>query len=300
MKKFIIKKILTAKELSKLGRKILTNVSAHTLSRVVAECADSFGEAQEYIVAQRCYEDAILRCTTMLCCPSAEILRVLVEREKYHALCAANLEEMDSFCVSKLLDVLEMNDRLRLKVLTECQLDLFALSRIKDNGDHLELLLTLKNRRTEKFYSNYVSWVLARKSKEEISAMIEKGVSPNAWHLLLETPGWQDKVFERLENTPLDEWAEDVGKYVFAKGSDTEQESFMRIFCKRFAKDGVIIPYEVVGILVANKDSKYLIEYFEAEGLLDQNSYALISAAGDPEVIKAMKVWPAQRRIVKK
>ncbi len=300
MKKFIIKKILTAKELSKLGRKILEKVSASTLSRIVAECADSFGEAQEYIVAQRCYEDAILRCTTMLCCPSAEILRVLVERGKYHALYAANLEEMDSFCVSKILEISEVNDRLRLKVLTECCLDLAAWGRIlRQKNNHLELLLALRNKKAEKLNSNFVSGILAQENEEEIAAMIEKGVSPKAWSLLLKIPKWKQKTFERLEKEPLNEWAEEIGKYAFTEGSDSDRRSFMCIFCKKYATEKFTIPHVIVELLVANNENKYLIEYFEAGGLLDQRSYALVTLDNNPKVIKAMKTWPVQRRLVK-
>ena len=198
MKKIIIKELLTKPELSDLEKKFLNKVNASNLSKIVAECTLPLGEEQELIVAKRCTEVAILRCITMLCLPSEEVLKTLTDRQMYHALSVANLELLDPDSAVNLLDNPQINPALRMKIISECKISPIYY-KLEEKESHLELLLSLGNKRTSKLYPSQVKFILKRNDKNEIEAMIAKGLTPDAWHLLLENANWKNQAFERLK-----------------------------------------------------------------------------------------------------
>lgn len=298
MKKFIIKNILATPELSSLERKIIKGLNDRVLSHIVAECTLPLGEEQELIVAKRCTEAAILRCTTMLCLPPEEVLKTLTDREMYQALNVANLELLDMDSAANILDNPQINPALRMKIISECKISSISY-KLEEKGSHLELLLYLGNKRTAKICPSQVKFFLKRNDKNEIEAMIAKGLTPDAWYLLLENANWKDQAFERLKKEPLSEWATEVGKFIFSKRSAADKDNFMQIFCEKYKSEKTILPSEVMRILISNREFKHLISYFEVGGMVEKPVYQLLIEANVPEVIQAMKTWPISLRIKK-
>ncbi len=300
MKKFIIKKILAAPDLSTLERKILKVLKDEDLSDIVSECTLPLGEEQELIVAKRCFETDIMRCITMLRAPSKDVLKILTDRQMYLALSVANLESLDMFSADSILDNPQTTPALRMRIISECKIsDSSYKKHLEEKGNHLELLLYLGNKQTSKVYPSQVKFFLKRNDKNEIEAMIAKGLAPDAWYLLLENTDWKAQAFERLEKEPLSKWATEVGKFIFTKGSAADKDNFMQIFCEKYKSEKTILPSEVMRILISNREFKHLISYFEVGGMVEKPVYQLLIEANVPEVIQAMKTWPTHSRIQK-